>query len=619
MSENSQVKMMNIDDFLSADADALVKRMWESSPGLYQMLKYADSVETARNRIYEYLFMKERSVLDTDSELHIFAKDMVRKTCGTLKSIFGSINEKRTKTASLEVLWKLAVGTHTPGDLYLSNDFLIEFIHFFDALEGKSNIYETSQDTDEIIPDFIRMQGREAAIERTRYLDRMNRRIARYMEKFPSGLHPGVEERRAANRARIIDYFHGSEDDWFDYRWQLKNVIKTPKPLIDLIEMDESSKKAVELACEYRIPFGITPYYLSLMEKKMDTGLDHAVRAQVIPPLDYVEQMVARRSSREYAFDFMGEHDTSPIDLVTRRYPGIAILKPFNTCAQICVYCQRNWEIDQVMSPHAQADREKIMAAVEWFRDHPGVGEVLVTGGDPCVMSDSMMKLVLEELSRIDHIYRIRIGSRAPVVLPMRYTAEYLDMLASFHEPPHREIAVVTHFEHSWEISRDALNAVQAIRKKGLSCYNQQVFTVENSRRYETCKLRRDLKSIGIDPYYNFNMKGKGETSTYMVPIARILQETKEEARLLPGLDRTDEPVFNVPRLGKNHLRAWQHHRLIAIKRDGSRVYEFHPWEKNLQVIPPYFYEDSSISGYLLTLKNRGENVNDYKTIYYYY
>jgi lysine 2,3-aminomutase len=104
-----------------------------------------------------------------------------------------------------------------------------------------------------------------------------------------------------------------------------------------------------------------------------------------------------------------------------------------------------------------------------------------------------------------------------------------------------------------------------------------------------------------------------------MVPIARILQERKEEARLLPGLDRTDEPVFNVPRLGKNHLRAWQDHRVVMILPDGSRVYEFHPWEKNIDAIPPYNYVDVPIYDYLEELASRGENVRDYRTIWYYY
>ena len=234
-------------------------------------------------------------------------------------------------------------------------------------------------------------------------------------------------------------------------------------------------------------------------------------------------------------------------------------------------------------------------------------------------MKDKPLRHILETLAAKKHIYRIRIGTRTPVVLPMRWTDALLDILAGVHEPGRCEVAVVTHFEHSYEITPEAMAAVQKIKRAGMSVYNQEVFTIENSRRFETAKLRRDLKLIGVDPYYTFNMKGKEETKRYMVPIARILQERKEEARLLPGLDRTDEPVFNVPKLGKNHLRAWQDHRLVMILPNGSRVYEFHPWEKNITPIPPYNYIDVPIYEYLEELAARGENIRDYRTIWYYY
>ena len=203
--------------------------------------------------------------------------------------------------------------------------------------------------------------------------------------------------------------------------------------------------------------------------------------------------------------------------------------------------------------------------------------------------------------------------------MPMRWTDELLEMLSEFHKPPRLEIAIVTHFEHSYEITPEAMKAVQKMRKAGMSVYNQEVFTGENSRLFETAKLRRDLKSIGVESYYTFNMKGKEETRRYMVLIARILQELKEESRLLPGLDRTDEPVFNIPRLGKNHLRAGQDRRLVMILPNGSRVYEFHPWEKNITPVPPFNYVDVPSYDYLEELAIRGENIRDYRTIWYYY
>jgi len=247
------------------------------------------------------------------------------------------------------------------------------------------------------------------------------------------------------------------------------------------------------------------------------------------------------------------------------------------------------------------------------------LGDILVTGGDPAVTGDDYLESLLDRLSAIDHIYRIRIGTRTPVVLPQRFTDKFSDLLAKYHKPGRREIAVVTHFIHSYEVTPEAREAVQKLKRRGMSVYNQQVYTVENSRRFESAKLRRDLRTIGVDPYYVFNMKGKRETMRYMVPIARILQERKEEARLLPGLDRTDEPVFNVPKLGKNHLRAMQDHRLVMIMPDGSRVYEFHPWEKNLTPMPPYNYVDVPIYSYLEEMAARGENIQDYRTIWFYY
>jgi len=494
----------------------------------------------------------------------------------------------------------------------------MEFIHLFRGVAGKSGVYAESGERDVTTAHFLNLKGREAAEARTRRLDEIGETIRGYFRKYSSGLEPKQVKWREENRKRILDYFGGKEEDWSDYRWQLRNVIRKAGPLLDLIDLTPEHQEAVKRCADGGIPFGITPYYLSLMRRQL-TGEDSAVRAQVIPPPDYVEMLLAHGDQREAAFDFMGEQDCSPVDLVTRRYPGIAILKPFNTCAQICVYCQRNWEIDQVLDPKAAAAPEKVQAALDWFDDHPGIAEVLITGGDPCVMRDEPLRKILASLAAKEHIQRIRIGTRTPVVLPMRWTDELVALLSEFHVPGRREIAICTHFEHSSEITPEARDAAAKILRAGIGVYNQTVFTMENSRRFEMSKLRRDLRMIGVDPYYTFNMKGKEETRKYMVPIARLLQERKEEARLFPGLDRTDEPVFNVPRLGKNHLRAWQDHRVIMVMPNGTRVYQFHPWEKNIDPVPPYDYTDVPIYGYLQQLKARGENPEDYRTIWFYY
>lgn len=603
-----------------ADYRVYLERLWGANPDLHKCLQRAVSLENAREAVFEYLEQAERRIFDIDNDLHILEKSTVREGIRAFKSIIGPINEKRCGVSALDCLWKLARDKKGKKHHDVSVGFLMEFINLFRGVAGRSNIYFESRQAKKGIPDFLKLEGREAAGVRSEKLDEIGATISKYFKKYPSGLDPDVITWRKENRKRILKYFDGTEEDWQSHAWQIKHVVRDAEPLLNLIELTTEQKKAISKTGRNRIPFGITPYYLSLMDRNLAVGYDHSIRAQVIPPPRYVDMMASYRAERDIIFDFMGEHDTSPIDLVTRRYPGIAILKPFNTCAQICVYCQRNWEIDEVLAPKALADKKTIEEALAWFEEHKAIGDVLITGGDPCIMSDAGLERIMARLAEMKHVYRIRIGTRTPVVLPMRWTENFVKTISSFHEPGRREIAIVTHFEHPYEITPEAMAAVQKIKKKGVSVYNQQVFTVENSRRFESAKLRRDLRLIGVDPYYTFNMKGKEETRSYMVPIARLLQERKEEARLLPGLDRTDEPVFNVPKLGKNHLRSWQDHRLVMIKpEDGSRVYEFHPWEKNIAPMPPYNYTDVPIYDYLEELAARGENLRDYHTIWYYY
>jgi len=599
--------------------DAYIQRLWDSNPEIHKLMQNSNDLETARDNLYNYLEKAERKIFAIDNDLHILEKSTVRESIRVFRSIIGPINEFRTEFSALESLWKLAKDKRDELKDKISVGFILEFINLFRGVTGKSNIYLENAQVKKGIPEFLKMKGREAAKARMEILDGLGSSVQKYFKKYPSGLEDEVIGWRKENKRKILRYFNGDENDWNDYQWHLKNVIKDVKPLIDLIELTNEQKEAVDDVVKNKIPFGITPYYLSLMDWKLSIGYDHAIRAQVIPPKDYVDKMVQHKEDRKISFDFMGEHDTSPIELITRRYPIISILKPFNTCSQICVYCQRNWEIDSVLEPKALASSKVIDEAISWLDKHKSVGDVLITGGDPLIMKDYQIERLLEALAERPQVYRVRIGSRTPVVLPMRMTEKLINIISKYHQPPKLEIAIVTHFEHSYEITPEAMNAVQKFKKIGVGVYNQQVYTVENSRRFETAKLRRDLKSIGVDPYYTFNMKGKEETKRYMVPIARILQERKEEARLLPGLDRTDEPVFNVPKLGKNQLQAGQDHRLVMILPDGSRVYEFHPWEKNISAIPPYNYVDVPIYDYLEELAARGENIRDYRTIWFYY
>ncbi len=589
---------------------------WNSDPAIYMLLKRSNTIDEAREKLIHYLegleWAYRRDMTQIASWDYIILKEAVR----CMKNIVSPRNERLALCSSLEHLWMAA----TKGDTEVDNGFIQEFYHLFHAINGNAEIYPPLFLDKLTIPNFEGIFGHEASVKRSNYLDELAKSMNTHLIKYPSGFNKKIIQERIQHKFKILDALGGSEEEWMDWRWQFKHVFKdldSFSVLKELIELTSEEDSAIQLALENNIPFGITPHYLHLMDER-PSSKDLCVRRQVIPPVSYVKKMIDIGEDRS-SLDFMRESDTSPVRLVTRRYPKVAIIKPYDSCPQICVYCQRNWEITSPFMPGAMASNESLNKALDWFKEHQEIMDVLVTGGDPLVMSNDRIEYILDHLSQMQHIRSIRIATRIPITVPMRITKELCKIFAKYQEIGKRYLSMVIHVEHPYEITYHMAEAIKKVKQSELDVYNQQVFTFYNSKRFETAVLRLKLKEIGIDPYYSFNMKGKDEIIDYSVPMARILQERKEEARLLPGIFRGDEPVFNVPFLGKNHLRAWQDHELISILPDGRRMYSFHPWEKNLAKVKPYLYTDVSIQSYLEKLRKGGEDPSDYRSIWYYY
>ena len=613
-------------DSLHQTSDTREARLWSQDQRVQEILLGCQDFEEARQPLLSYLMELELHYRNGEIAISETDASKALQAIGVFKSIISRRSEDLAGFSTLRPLWRLA--RSGAAQAHVDAGFMDEFTHLLKAINGTSTIGDgwagprlrnlglRAGAMDEIT-------GRAAGRARSKYLDGMAALVSAQVERYESGLSPAATVHQAENRQTILTYFEGNERDWEDPKWQLKHILRGAsglEALRALVPLREEEDEAVELAVRHRTPWAITPYYLSLFNfKNADGSTDSQVRAQVIPPVETVQQMAEHRLDREESFDFMGEHDTSPVDLVTRRYATIAIVKPIDTCPQICVYCQRNWEIRNPDASGTIAGRAEIDEALNWVASHPALMEVLVTGGDPLILPDGSIEHLLERLASMPHILSIRIGTRIPVTMPMRITEGLARLIGSFIEPGRRSVSVVTHVESSAEVTPDLAAAVQRLREQGVSLYNQQVFTLHTSRRFQSVATRIALTKAGIDPYYTFYPKGKKEHSAYLVPIARMLQERKEEARLLPGLFRTDEPVFNVPRLGKHHLRAFQDRELIGIRRSGRRVYLFHPWEKGIAPVKPWPYIDTSITDYLERMKKLGEDPEDYSSIWYYY
>ncbi len=614
MDINNQLEKKNyvidyLPPFKRGNITAELELFWEENPVFHQLVHQNTELEAIRKWVYNYLAEYEKKTLQTHYYVDMLDRNIARKCVHVLKNTFSKRSEDLTGFSVLETLVKLA----HHNEVNVSLGFIRELRQLFLGMKGNTGLSNKVT----VLKDAAKPEFPTSESVNLKTLDKVAEEIKSRMVQYRSGLEDDIINIRKQNVKRIINYFGADSEKWNDWYWQSRHTIRDARTLGDIIDLTPRERLAIEKAWAGKLPFGITPYYASLMDKSPDRVRDHAVRAQVIPPQDYVEN-VLKSKEMGLDMDFMGEKETSPVELVTRRYPGIAILKPFNTCAQICVYCQRNWEIDDCLSDAAAPDH-KLERALDWFRQNSAIEEVLVTGGDPGIMSDTILSKLLSQLAEIKHIRRIRIGTRVPVVLPMRITEQFADLLARFIEPGKRELSLMTHFEHPYEVTPESLKAIQTLRDRGIPVYNQTVFTIENSRRFEMTALRRNLRKIGVDPYYTFNTKGKDETKAYRVPIARLIQEQTEEARLSPGLDRTDEAVFNIPRLGKSYLRAGQDHDVIMIMPNGSRIYEFYPWDQAFADTKPYLYEDVPVLDFLLEMSNRGDNPQDYKSIWYHF
>ena len=337
-------------------------RTWENNPEVYHILKHSENVEVARRLTYTYLMSREMALAEMALPMHPLEAAVVKDAIRTMKNIISHRSERLAGFSTFSKLWGLA-NMDSSATRGLSRGFLEDVSRLLLAVRGESDLYR-----ERLSPGFLQWKGRKAAEERSRQLDALYREVESYVSRYQTGLDPEVVERRKKNKKHILKVLNGTDEDWRSAEWHFRNVIRDAGSLARIVELTEEEKEAINTMVRNHLPFGVTPYYALLMDRKPSRENDHAVRAQVIPSLDYARFMAEHKGEREQAFDFMLEHETSPVDLITRRYPLICILKPYNACPQVCSYCQRNWEIEEVLAPDAMATPEQLEKALFLLR-----------------------------------------------------------------------------------------------------------------------------------------------------------------------------------------------------------------------------------------------------------
>ena len=276
-----------------------------------------------------------------------------------------------------------------------------------------------------------------------------------------------------------------SESDWNDYKWQLKNVIKDIPSLEKAAELDSNEKEGLK-KCLTKFTMAITPYYAALMDRK---NRNCPVRLQAIP------RALELRDDESDLSDPLHEDVDSPVPGLTHRYPDRVLLLVTNICSMNCRHCTRR---RLVGFEDANMAQENLDLAIEYIKRSREVRDVLISGGDPLVLTDSALENVIKRLRAIDHVQIIRIGTRTPVVMPMRITNELAGMLKKYHP-----IYVNTHFNHPREMTAEAFEACRKLADAGIPLGNQSVLLKGVNDCPQTMKrLVHELLMARVKPYY---------------------------------------------------------------------------------------------------------------------
>ncbi|HUB07801.1 MAG TPA: KamA family radical SAM protein [Myxococcales bacterium] len=276
-----------------------------------------------------------------------------------------------------------------------------------------------------------------------------------------------------------------ADADWSDWRWQARHMVSSLDALAVKIPLTEDEREGVRATAEvFRL--GITPYYLALVDP---ARADCPIRRQAIPVRD--EARIRPGELR----DPLGEDQTRPTPAIVHRYPDRVLLLATDRCTVYCRHCTRRRITG---GGEGELDRSALREAVAYLRGHPEVRDVLISGGDPLLLSDGRLEELLADVASVPSIQMIRIGTRIPVTCPMRVTPALAALLRRF-----APLFVVTHFNHPREVTAEAALACERLVDAGVPVENQTVLLRRvNSSARTLLDLNHRLLMLRVRPYY---------------------------------------------------------------------------------------------------------------------
>lgn len=262
------------------------------------------------------------------------------------------------------------------------------------------------------------------------------------------------------------------------WRKILQNSVTSLRELADRFDIPLSEVQATERIFKFKV----TPYYLSLIKEKGDP-----IYKQIISDVRELED-------HDLLEDPLGEDGDSPVHNIVHRYPDRCLFLVSHVCASYCRFCTRKRKVGDP----TKISLNWLDEGLEYIRAHSEIRDVILSGGDPLLLSDEKLEYILQKLRQIPHIEIIRIGTRAPCFLPQRITYKLTKMLKKYHP-----LFMNVHFNHPTELTLLAIKALGRLADAGIPLGNQTVLLKGVNDDPQTMKLlMQKLLQARVRPYY---------------------------------------------------------------------------------------------------------------------
>lgn len=294
-----------------------------------------------------------------------------------------------------------------------------------------------------------------------------------------------------------------SANEWRDWRWQLRNRFRDVEGISRVLDLTEDERAAIARRGG-PLPLGITPYYATLIDPRDPAD---PIRKTMIPQWAEFERLPDELD------DPLGEDTRSPVPGLVHTYPDKVLLLATDFCATYCRYCTRS---RLVGGGEYLPDRMLWEKALDYIRAHSEVRDVLISGGDPLILSDDRLEWLLSRLRGIPHVEFLRVGTKIPAVMPQRITPSFVRMLKKYHP-----LFFSVHFTHPAECTREAHRACARLANAGIPMGSQTVLLAGvNDDAAVMKQLMQTLLTMRVKPYYLHQCDAVAGSGHFRTPIS---------------------------------------------------------------------------------------------------